>query len=227
MIYPIKGQFKTFKNYIKIKGHNSKEVDPREIKNIPSSDKIVYLTFDTCPTDKVDFDIVNFLIDNKIEATIFLNIDWYKRNKEKGLEFLKNPLFSIGGHGYNHMRPFRQSFAEQLKDIESCINFIEKEFNTEVKLYRSPYGTPNEDTFSILDSLSLKFISWAGHIMDRKAENVDYDLEKNLELYAEKYVKTGDVLIFHINLEDENSFLFLKKTYRILKANGFSFKKIN
>lgn len=227
MIYPIKGQFKTFKTFIKQKGHNEKELDPKQIKNIPSSDKVVYLTFDTCPTDKVDFDIVNFLQDNNIEATIFLNIDWYKRNKAKDLSFLKNPLFSIGGHGYKHIRPIHQTVEEQTSDITNCINFIKNELETEVKLYRSPYGTPNEDTFNILSSLGIRFISWAGHVTDRESESVDYDLEKNLEIYMKQYIKSGDILIFHINLEDENSFPFLKTTHQILSASGFSFKKIN
>jgi peptidoglycan/xylan/chitin deacetylase (PgdA/CDA1 family) len=148
VIYPIKGQFKTFQDFIKIKGHNEKEVDPKQITNIPSTEKIVYLTFDTCPTNKVDFNIISFLQDNNIEATIFLNIDWYKRNVEKGLDFLKNPLFSIGGHGYKHVRPMHQSFAEQTHDVDACVNFIENELGRQVKLYRSPYGTPNEDKFN-------------------------------------------------------------------------------
>ena len=90
---PIKGSFKTFREYIKITGHNDKELDPKQFTRIKSSEKVLYLTFDTCPTDEVDYQIVNWLIDNKIPATIFLNIKWMLKNEGKDLSFLSNDLF--------------------------------------------------------------------------------------------------------------------------------------
>jgi peptidoglycan/xylan/chitin deacetylase (PgdA/CDA1 family) len=125
MIKPIKGTFKTFHNYIKIIGHNDKELDPKQHTHISSEDKVLYITFDTCPTDEVDYDIVNWLIENKIQSTIFLNIKWLKMNEDKNLSFLKNNLFELGGHGYDHKRPTRQSFTEQRRDINRCVKTIE------------------------------------------------------------------------------------------------------
>ena len=92
MFKGIKGEFKTFHNFIKIKGHGEKEIDPNQITNIKTAEKCLYLTFDTCPTSEVDFEIVDFLIHNLIESTIFLNASWYYKNKHQNLSFLKNPL---------------------------------------------------------------------------------------------------------------------------------------
>ena len=226
MTYPIKGYFKSFGNYIKITGHGEKESDPKQITNIKSAEKVVYLTFDTCPTDKVDYKIINFLEDNEIEATIFLNVEWYKNNTDKNLNFLKNPLFSLGGHGYHHKRPMRLSFDEQLLDIRECIDFIKNELGIKIGLYRSPYGRPNEDTINILDDFGIKFISWSGSVMDRKVKSLHYNLEQRLETQLNYGTKSGDILVFHINLEEENSFQLFKRAYDILKSKGFSFKKI-
>jgi peptidoglycan/xylan/chitin deacetylase (PgdA/CDA1 family) len=123
---PIKGSFKTFREYIKITGHNDKELDPKQFTRIKSNDRVLYLTFDTCPTDEVDYQIINWLIDNKIPSTIFLNIKWMMKNEDKDLSFLSNDLFEIGGHGFDHRRPTTQNIGEQRRDINRCIKTIKE-----------------------------------------------------------------------------------------------------
>lgn len=222
---PIKGSFKTFREYIKITGHNDKELDPKQFTRIKSSDKFLYLTFDTCPTDEVDYQIVNWLVENKIPATIFLNIKWLTRNEGKDLSFLSDDLFSIGGHGYDHKRPTSQNLGEQRRDINRCIKTIKEKYGKEVKWYRSPYGKPNEDTINVLDTNNISYASWAGHIFDKAAPDVNNPNEIALD-YMKKYTMSGDIWIFHINKEGENSFETLKKAYDWAIENGYSFKKL-
>lgn len=223
--YPIKGTFKSFYDYVKITGHNDKEIDPKQYIRINTDEKVLYLTFDTCPTPDCDFEIVNWLLENKIPATIFLNIGWYKENYSKGLQFLENDLFEIGGHGYYHERPMRQSYAEQTADIDACVNFIYNEFRKNVKWYRSPYGKPNEDTISILDSLGIKYASWAGHVFDKAAPEAR-DPNEASKNYMENFTKPGDIWIFHINKEGQNSFEVLKNAYNWAMREGYRFEKL-
>lgn len=226
MNHPIKGTFKTFREYIKITGHNDKELDPKQFTRLKTDKKVLYLTFDTCPTNEVDYPIIDWLIENKIPATIFLNIKWLQNNGDKDLSFLKNDLFSIGGHGYNHKRPTTQNLAEQRRDINRCIKTIETEIGNVVKWYRAPYGKPNEDTINILDSKGISYASWAGHVFDKAAPEVENPNEIALD-YMEKYTKTGDIWIFHINKEGENSLETLKKAYNWAINNGYSFEKLS
>jgi peptidoglycan/xylan/chitin deacetylase (PgdA/CDA1 family) len=225
MIKPIKGTFKTFHNYIKIIGHNDKELDPKQFTKIDTEEKVLYLTFDTCPTNVVDFDMVDWLLSNKIPATIFLNIEWYKKNKSKGLDFLKSPQFTIGGHGYNHERPANQDFREQTYDIDSCVNFIQNELNRDVKWYRSPYGKPNEDTINILDGLGIRYASWAGHVFDKSVPDLENPNKVALAYLAQNTLP-GDILLFHINGEGINSLEILKIAYTWATDKGYSFKKL-
>lgn len=225
-IKPIKGTFKSFFDYIRVKGHNEKEFDPNQIQKIDTKgEKILYLTFDTCPTDEVDFEIINWLIDNKIKSTIFLNVEWYERNYEKGLQFLESDLFSIGGHGHQHIRPARQNFDEQFKDISSCIDFIRRELRVNLKWYRSPYGKPNEDTINILKNFGIKFASWRGYVFDKTAPGLPdpNELSKN---YIENYTQSGDIWVFHINGEGIKTFEVLKNSYNWAVKNGYRFEKL-
>jgi peptidoglycan/xylan/chitin deacetylase (PgdA/CDA1 family) len=225
MIKPIKGTFKSFHDYIKTKGHNEKELDPNQIHNIPTEEKILYLTFDTCPTHEVDFEVVNWLVKNKIPATIFLNIEWYKNNETKDLSFLKSDQFSIGGHGFAHKRPSRQDLREQTYDIDSCVNFIQNELKREIKWYRCPYGKPNEDTINILNGLGLKFASWAGHVFDKTEPDLPNPNILSMD-YIKDYTIKGDIWLFHINKEGINTFEILQQAYKWAIDNGYRFEKM-
>lgn len=225
MIKPIKGSFKSFHDYIRIKGHNDKEVDPKQFTRLETDEKILYITFDTCPTNTCDFDIVNWLTKTGVEASIFLNVEWYKINKSKGLDFLNSDKFTIGGHGYQHRRPSRQSFAEQTKDIDACVNFIQNEMNREVKWYRCPFGKPNEDTFNILDPLGIRYASWAGHVFDKTAPGLPDPNELSRQ-YMKSNTRPGDIWLFHINGEGIESAKILTEAYQWGIENGYQFKKL-
>jgi peptidoglycan/xylan/chitin deacetylase (PgdA/CDA1 family) len=223
---PIKGTFKTFHDYIKITGHNDKELDPKQNIRIKTDEKVLYLTFDTCPTNEVDYQILNWLVENKIPATIFLNIKWFKNNEDKNLTFLKSDQFEIGGHGFEHKRPTRQNLPEQRRDINRCVKFIKDELDRDVKWYRAPYGKPNEDTINVLEDKGISYASWAGHIFDKAAPDVENPNETALD-YMKKYTMPGDIWIFHINKEGQNSFEILKEAYTWAIDNGYSFAKLS
>jgi len=225
MNHPIKGTFQSFKDYIKIKGHGDKEFDPNQIQRIETEDRVLYLTFDTCPTSEVDTEMVKWLIDNKIPATIFLNVEWFNKNRDKDLSFLKSNQFSIGGHGFNHIRPLRQTESEQEVDIHKCINFIKVELDRDVKWYRSPYGKPNEDTINILTELGIRFAAWSGHVFDKSDTDLPDPNELSLK-YAKRYTKPGDIWIFHINSEGINSLKTLKDIHEWAINNKYQFKKL-
>jgi peptidoglycan/xylan/chitin deacetylase (PgdA/CDA1 family) len=222
----IKGSFKTFHDYIKITGHNDKELDPKQNIRIKTDEKVLYLTFDTCPTNEVDYQILDWLVENKIPSTIFLNIKWFKNNEDKDLSFLKSNQFEIGGHGFEHKRPTRQNFVEQRRDINRCVKFIQTELERDVKWYRAPYGKPNEDTINILENKGISYASWSGHVFDKAAPEVENPNEISLD-YMKKYTHNGDIWIFHINKEGENSFEILKQAYDWALENGYRFEKLS
>ena len=84
------------------------EVQPVELHHelaLPAGagDKVVALTLDACGGG-FDADLANFLIEHRIQATIFATRRWIRRNPE-ALAMLKAhaDLFDIEDHGANHV----------------------------------------------------------------------------------------------------------------------------
>lgn len=218
----ISNRFLKFGEYMKI-DNNTKEFDPRQIKSLFVKDQRVFLTFDMCPTNELDVEVIEYLIQNKINATFFVNVRWFLQNKSQwDLSFLKNPLFTIGGHGYDHIDPMKQSESEQIEDIRACLEFWE-DFDIKIKWYRVPHGHPTEAVLNYFSELGIKSASWSGPVFDKQSKYTQYHPNEAAKIYIENSLKPGDILIMHANGEGLNTIDMLKSVVSNCKSRGFSF----
>jgi len=71
-----------------------------------SDKKKIALTFDACggsaKSSQYDAGLIEFLIDNHIPATLFINARWIDTNRDIFLKLASNPLFEIANHGTVH-----------------------------------------------------------------------------------------------------------------------------
>ncbi|EEG76295.1 polysaccharide deacetylase family protein [Dethiobacter alkaliphilus] len=77
------------------------------VKNsIDTNDKVIALTFDACGGGRLgngyDEELIDFLIENNIPATLFISGGWIDNNEEVFAKLAKVPTFSIQNHGYRH-----------------------------------------------------------------------------------------------------------------------------
>lgn len=207
------------------KGHNDKETDSRHIKNIESSPKSIFLTFDMCPSHQLDTDVINWLIDNKIEASFFMNVKWMDSNYDK-LSFINNPLFTIGGHGYNHIDTLKQSNEEQSADIHKAFYKMNLRLKEPIKWYRVPFGHPTDTTFKVFRELGLKCASWSGPVFDKETAEVKKNNEKEYQSYIDLSLKGGDIVILHANGTGINTLEILKQLDSVVKERGYTFRKL-
>lgn len=222
----IPGKFLKFGEFQR-KGHNEKEVDPRQITNIASSEKVIYLTFDMCPTKELNEDLIQWLIDEGHEATFFVCVDWIKQNRNRNLEFLNHSKFSIGGHGFHHVDTLEQSDDEQSDDIRLACEWWESEMGKKIKWYRVPFGHPTEVTFQELKKRGMKCASWSGPVFDKVAKGISVNLNELAELYIQNQLKSGDIWIMHANGEGKNTFDLLKSFTSKIQKKGYSYRKLN
>jgi peptidoglycan/xylan/chitin deacetylase (PgdA/CDA1 family) len=209
------------------KGHNDKETDSRHIKRIESSPKSIFLTFDMCPSHQLDNEVIEWLTDNKIKASFFININWLNSNSQKSnLSFIDNPLFTIGGHGYNHVDTLKQSNKEQSEDIHRAYDELNKRLNEPIKWYRVPFGHPTETSFKVFKELGLKCASWSGPVFDRATEEVKKNNHKGYQSYIDLSLRGGDILILHANGTGIKTLEILKELEKIVKERGYIFDKL-
>jgi len=220
----ISNRFLKFGEYTKI-DNNTKEFDPRQVSSLFVLDDSVFLTFDMCPTDEIDQDVIEYLIQNQISATFFVNVRWFLQNKNKDLSFLNNPLFTIGGHGYDHIDPMKQSENEQIKDIQDCLEFW-KGLNKTIKWYRVPHGHPTETVLNFFENNNLRCASWEGPVFDKQSKYTKYDPNEAAKIYIENSLKPGDILIMHANGEGKNTIDLLKMVVTKCQSKGFNFRRL-
>ncbi|MFA6143911.1 MAG: polysaccharide deacetylase family protein [Sulfurimonas sp.] len=76
------------------------------VTHFHSDAKTIALTFDACggsaKSSQYDEKLIQFLIDNHIPATLFINARWIDSNPDIFRTLAHNPLFEIANHGTAH-----------------------------------------------------------------------------------------------------------------------------
>ncbi|WP_245562446.1 polysaccharide deacetylase family protein [Nocardia araoensis] len=74
-------------------------------RTFTATGKQMALTFDACGgtgNNDIDESLVNFLISERIPATLFLNKRWIDANRARTAQLAANPLFELANHGVAH-----------------------------------------------------------------------------------------------------------------------------
>src|SRR5262249_33747732 len=96
------------------------------ITNGSREQRRVALTFDACPAHdmKVDWGVVNALIETKTPATLFLSGRWMEKFPEETKRLAQVPEFEIALHSYSHPHMTRlseEAIAEQLTKNQNIL----------------------------------------------------------------------------------------------------------
>ncbi len=195
--------------------------------------KEIALTFDACggtPFSKgYDKELIDFLIKNKIPATLFLNTGWIEANPNLFKELHKNSLFELENHGTQHRplsingksiynRKGTVSKEEVIHEVQNN-NLVFKQNNYSKPLFfRS--GTAYYDEIAVdVVKKELKMII-AGFSI-----NSDYGALASKETIKSNLLKakSGDIVIAHMNHPEGFTAEGFMEGLEILKQNGFSF----
>src|SRR5262249_14399099 len=88
---------------------------------LPAGKKLLALTFDLCETagETAGYDgaIIDYLPDNRVNATLFAGGQWLISHKERAQQLLSDPLFEIGTHGWVHRNTRLLSGGELRREI--------------------------------------------------------------------------------------------------------------
>ena len=101
--------------------------------NIPTNQKILYLTFDDGPTPIVTPWVLKTLDEFSAKATFFC----VGKNTEEHSEIYQNILrqgHAVGNHTYHHLNGWKTNKRRYLLDIQKCAKRVDSQ------LFRPPYG---------------------------------------------------------------------------------------
>jgi len=205
-------------------------------EDILTTKNILALTFDACggPTgDGFDAELIEYLRNNRIPATLFVTGLWIDANKEKFLSLSRDTLFEIENHGLLH-RPCSVD-GESLYGIRGTPNVSqavdEVELNARKILfytgrkpvfYRSATAATDEECARIAFELKEQIVSY--DILSGDA--VPGTSAKTIRNNLLKSPAPGAIIIMHMNHPERNGYEGLKLALPVLLKQGFTFVKL-
>lgn len=132
------------------------------------SGKVIYLTFDDGPSDRVTPRILDVLKEEKVKATFFI----VGRNAETRKYLIKREVeegHTVAVHSYSHQYNEIYSSKESLlKDIDKCNAVIREITGKNSTLYRFPGGSfgLDENYISAVTGRGMRYIDWNASTRD-------------------------------------------------------------
>lgn len=206
----------------------------KDVKNKLSTDKkVIALTFDACgsPGDGYDAPLIDYLIANKIPATLFVTAHWIDKNPEVFKSLAANPLFEIENHGFMH-KPCSvdgkeaygikgtRNVGEVVDEVEKCALKISRITGKKPLFYRS--GTAYYDDVAVMIIKHLGYTPAGFSVLGDAGATYQLWEVKDALLSA----KEGDIYIFHMNHPGSNALAGIKEALPVLKKRGFKFVRL-
>ena len=206
------------------------ETTDRVRTRIDTNEKILALTMDACgsKTDSLDEELIEFLIQNEIPATMFITGRWMDKYPEKFAQLANNPLFEIENHGMAH-RPASltgqsiygiegtKNAGDLYDEVHKNANKMEKATGRRPIFYRSGTAYYDEGATQMIEDMGFQSIGFA--VLGDKGATYSADEVEKAFLMA----KPGDIIICHMNHPEKETGKGLMRVLPKLKAQGFRF----
>lgn len=204
----------------------AKRMFPNYVWDIPTTEKIIYLTFDDGPTLSITNWTLDILKQYNAKATFFC----IGNNIEKHPDIFQNILdngHTIGNHTQNHIKGWKTKAKDYLKNISEAQDVIDAEIkNSELNpyLFRPPYGQITPKQGNKLIELGYKIIMWDVLSFDWEAS---VDQKTCLENVITK-TSNGSIIVFHDSVKASKNMQYaLPKVLEHFSNEGYSFKAIS
>lgn len=160
---------------------------------VETDKKQVAISFDAAwGADKTE-SILTTLKEYGVGATFFLVGFWVKDYPEMTQKIAKEG-FEIGTHTNTHPDMTKLSKEDMKMELETSINLIKEQTNTEVKLFRAPFGSYNNTLLETAEEMGLTTIQWSIDGLDWKGISA-----LDITTRVLNKVQPGNIILFHNN----------------------------
>lgn len=140
--------------------------------------------------------ILESLKKENVQITFNVTGRWAEHNPDLLLK-IKEQGHEIGNHGHKHLDYANLSYEENLEQIKTSKNIIEKIINEPTKFFQAPSGSFGQETIKAANELGYTCIKW-------DIDTIDWKNRKEPEVIIER-VKKKDI--------KENSIVLMHPTY--------------
>jgi peptidoglycan/xylan/chitin deacetylase (PgdA/CDA1 family) len=200
-----------------------------------TEDQEIALTFDACGGEHgsgYDEKLIEFLREEEIPATLFVNQRWIAANEETFIELASDPLFQIENHGTTHA-PLSvtgkdawgihgtASAEEVIAEIMTNHKTVKEITGREMKLFRSGTAFYDEVAVEIANKLGYEVVNF-DILGDAGATYTAEQVEQAL-LQAE----SGSIALLHMNQPKSGTAEGVRAAVEKLRETGFEFVQLD
>ena len=202
---------------------------------LDTNEKVVVLTMDACGSPLgmgYDEKLINFLKQEKVPATLFINARWIDKNLNTFKALASTPLFEIANHGLEH-KPASvngksiygldgsKNMEELIDEIELNARKIESITDKRPKYFRSGTAYYDEVAVKIANKLNHQVIGFS--ILGDGGATFSKEKVENAFLKS----KNGEIAIIHMNHPESQTADGTIKAIKELKQKGFRFVRLS
>ena len=200
-----------------------------EMTRLPTTSKVVALTFDGGSGDEGFAKIVNALSSSGVTGTFFLTGQWVDSFPAEARQLGAVSSYSFANHSYDHP-PFTQ-LSNQAIDNE--VSWAERMITRATgrqpwPLFRFPYGDRDTRTVNEVKRLGYGNIGWTVDTLGWKGTQGGISVDTVVQR-ALGAAQPGEIILMHIGAAPDGSTLdadALPRVIQGLKAKGYSFVAI-
>lgn len=189
---------------------------PNFVWNMPTNEKVLYLTFDDGPIPEITPWVLSLLKKHDAKASFFC----VGENVEKHPEIFERILsegHQVGNHTYNHKSGWASDNLDFFHNVRKCARLVKSE------LFRPPYGR--------LKPKQIQFLQRHYSIVMWDVLSGDFDpsisADQCFQNVASK-VKPGSIVVFHDSLKAEEKLRnVLPRVLSHFAMKGFRFESID
>ena len=189
---------------------------PNYLWQMPSEEKVLYLTFDDGPIPEVTPWVLQTLEKYKAQATFFCVGD----NAQKHFDILQRIIsagHTVGNHTSTHRNGWETDLLPYLMDVRRCAQVVDS------PLFRPPYGRITVKQSEVLQRY-YKIVMW-------DVLSGDFDTEITKETCLENVLlsaQNGSIIVFHDSLKAAERMKFtLPRVLDYYSERGYIFKNLS
>lgn len=204
----------------------AKKMFPDYVWDVPNSQKVIYLTFDDGPTEKITHWILATLEQYQAKATFFCIGKNIEKHPDVFLHIL-NQGHAVGNHTHNHIKGWKTKTKDYLENTaraqKTIQSVLQKPGIKAPNLFRPPYGKIKSKQGKKLIEQGYQIIMWDVISFDWDARVLPETCLKNVTNKASH----GSIVVFHDSLKASKNMQYaLPKTLDYFSKKGFSFKAL-
>lgn len=189
------------------------------IYNVQTDKKQVAFTMN-CAWNADDIDsILETLKNNDVKMTFFIVGEWVDKYPE-AVKKIYEAGHEIGSHSNTHPHVNKLSAEENLKEIQTSVEKIEKITGNKTDLYRAPYGEYNNTVIEVAQENGYHTIQWNLDTLDYKGLTGD-EMWNRLK----DKVVNGSIILSHNGTKHTADSLDM--LIKNIKSKGYELVKIS